>query len=146
MKTINFDKDYRKLKDERFTTIRLNDKGLLLNDTVKIKSPSHSFKAVVTGMYYSRLTQIPAIEIYKDLDITPGYPAKNLDDCLDILKEYYPDITIDTCFYYYKFKKKGIRTEQEIRNRIKVEEAGGIDSYDESYVAALRWVLGEEGG
>jgi hypothetical protein len=116
---IKFSKDFKKLEDPKFTTIRIKDKKLNLGETVRILSPSHDFLAEVTGMEKISLGDISLYKIAIDLDLYDEWNkwdklinGMNKDDyLLNRLNEFYLGITWNTTVYFYTFWAKKNRGE-----------------------------------
>jgi hypothetical protein len=98
METVKFNKDYHKLNNRHFTTIRWTT-SLLEGEKVIIKSPFKKFTAKVTG--------IGKMQLYKVADSTLTYDTDTLtrDGALEELKKYYPRITWQTEVYVISFMR-----------------------------------------
>jgi hypothetical protein len=108
MKIIKFDKDFKKLENKEFTTIRAKDKNLKLHDEVTIKSPNYEFTAEVNCMLYVQLEKVPTHLVCRDLDIDFGYFLAELSysHLLDELREYIPKVDWEDYVYLYNFQKQ----------------------------------------
>ena len=92
MKTIKFNKDYKKLEREHFTSIRDHDKKLMLNETVHIISPGYDFLAEVIGMEKRKLNQMYADVLLDDLEPENSDNISLNNILINALREFYPKI------------------------------------------------------
>lgn len=93
MKVIRFAQDFPKLQDDFFSTIRMPPKDLRTGQEVLIKSPSWEFKAILIKKSTDSLKNL-----VKDLQtevFTRDTGTESLDEALDVLRNYYPDLQED---------------------------------------------------
>lgn len=107
MKVIKFNKDYKKLENYDFTTIRNRNNEIFLEEIVLIKSPHNEFKAEVTGLAKLPLKDIGFDLIAKDLDLSWefSYGEVSCGDLLKVLQEIYPELTWDSVVFAYSFMR-----------------------------------------
>ncbi len=107
MKVIKFDKDYKKLENYDFTTIRDHNKEIFLEEIVLIKTPTKSFKAEVTGLAKLPLKDIGCDLIAKDLDLEEEWLNGTVmfEDLLESLQEIYHGLTWDSVVFAYSFMR-----------------------------------------
>jgi len=90
MKTIKFSKDYPKLEEILFSTIRAAPKKLRTGQVCRIESPSMEFKAVVVKKLTQKLSEIDMEDLLLDTNTT------SRDEAMAELREYYPDLEKDS--------------------------------------------------
>lgn len=90
MKVIRFAKDYRKLQEGLFTTIRTPPKPLRTGSKCTIQTPTKKFKAVVVMR-----RKYPICEIETDI-LTTDTDTHSREEALAVLREYYPDLEEDS--------------------------------------------------
>lgn len=108
MKTIKFSKDFKKLENENFTTIRKNDKKYKLHEIVQAKTPTKEFNIEVIGMQVTEFGRIHPVQLCADLDIDFNYfyEEQSYEWLLEQFKPFLgDDLTVDTVVYFYHFKK-----------------------------------------
>lgn len=107
MKTIRFNKDYKKLENYDFTSIRNKNKDLKLEEIVLIKTPTTEFKAEVTGLCKIPLEYMGYDLISKDLDLYEEWDKNKLwgNDLLKCLQEIYPEMTWNSIVFGYSFMR-----------------------------------------
>ncbi len=110
MKTIEFNKDYSKLNDKFFTTIRKNDKHIFDNEIVCIKTPTKEFKAICDCFSKIKFKNIPSCLLCKDLDFLPVYTRESPfvhEQALEIIKKIpnYENLTLESFVHLYSFVK-----------------------------------------
>ena len=105
MKIIKFGKDYPKLDEDIFTSIRMDDKDLKLHDLVTIQTPTSETTVEVVGMEYCRLEQLSLHELTKDTGVYFGTSIGLWEKILHELRKYYPKLRWDSMIYFYKFSK-----------------------------------------
>jgi len=86
MKTIKFAKNYKKLQDNFFTTIRTPPKNIRTGQTCIIQSPSEEFKAIL-----ARKITLPVKDIETSI-LTYDTDTESRDKALEVLREYYPHL------------------------------------------------------
>lgn len=89
MKIIKFAKDYPKLQEDLFTTIRRPPKKLRLGQCI-IKSPKNEFKAVLVRKTTLNIRDIETSVLSYDTD------TRSRDEAIEALKEYYPELVEDS--------------------------------------------------
>jgi hypothetical protein len=104
MKTVKFAKDFKKLDNDNFSTLRLHDK-YKEGEIYKIKTPSKEFQARLMAKDFSKLKEIPNRYLMKDTDTTSYFEA------LKQLHEFYPNITLQSEVVDLYFTKKIHRRE-----------------------------------
>jgi hypothetical protein len=107
MKVIKFSKDYTKLENYDFTTIRNKNKNLKLEEIVLIKTPTVEFKAEVTGSCKIPLKDMSCDLIAKDLDSLEQWLNGSLlyEDLLKSLQVFYPELTWKSIVFGYSFMR-----------------------------------------
>lgn len=108
MKVIKFDRDYSKLNNNNFTSIRDHDKHIFNNQIVIIKSPTKEFKAKCISWGRVKFSNIPKNVFINDLEFSPVFTRESLfvhEQALRIIKEIYPNLNLDSFVYLYNFKK-----------------------------------------
>lgn len=90
MEIIKFARDYPKLQDDVFSTIRKSPKKLRTGQKVLIKSPNHEFKAIIITARREYLRDIGTG------DLTNDTSTESREEALMILREYYPDLDEDS--------------------------------------------------
>ena len=86
MKVIKFAKDYPKLQEILFSTIRTTPKKINPGQPCQIKSPSMEFRAALAKKYTKKLSEIDTNELIQDTN------THSRDEALAELREYYPDL------------------------------------------------------
>lgn len=89
MKLIKFAKDYPKLQDDIFSTIRATPKKLRTGQVCQIKSPSMEFKAILVKKLTEKLSDIDTKALIQDTNTT------SWEEAMAALREYYPDLEED---------------------------------------------------
>lgn len=108
IETFKFNKDFKKLDEDIFTTIRIHSKDILINEIVCIDSPNKKFNAKLIGVSKRKLHDIHISTLKDDLEVF-CHPYSSVADCysecLEGIQKYYPDLTLDSEVYLYYFKK-----------------------------------------
>jgi hypothetical protein len=99
MEIIKFAKDFKKLDNDNFSTIRVHDR-YNEGEIYLVKTPTKTFKARLMAKDYSKLKDIPNRFLMEDTDTTTYYKA------MAQLKEFYPDINPSTEVVNLFFTKK----------------------------------------
>lgn len=89
MKTIRFAKDYPKLNDVFFTSIRTPPKPLRTGTVCFMKTPTKTFKAILVMKRMHRICEIETSILILDTD------THSRDEALAVLREFYPDLEED---------------------------------------------------
>lgn len=104
MKTVKFNKDFSKLNQNKFGTLRKAPEGQNIpyaeNNVYKIESPSMKFKAKCTGIHVVRLEDVSTTFLVYDTD------TNSREDALTILKEFYPDLSEKDIFLGIFFERE----------------------------------------
>lgn len=90
MTTIKFAKNYKKLQDNFFTTIRTPPKNLRTGQTCIIQSPSEEFKAILVRKINILVKDIETSVLTYDTD------TESREEALVVLREYYPELREDS--------------------------------------------------
>ena len=86
MKTIRFAKDYPKLQDNFFTTIRTPPKPLRTGTVCIMKTPTKEFKAILMMKRMHPICEIETSILTVDTD------THSREEALAVLREFYPDL------------------------------------------------------
>lgn len=89
MKTIRFARDFPKLENIFFTTIRTHPKVMRTGTVCKIKTPTRTFKAILVMKRKDLLS-----EFETDI-LTEDTATDSREEALAVLREYYPDLEED---------------------------------------------------
>lgn len=111
VKKIKFAKNFKKLDNIIFTTIRTKNKQLKLDELVTIKTPTKSFYATVIGckkthlFHEEKLVSIDKQILIDDLDIKNEKSNDVFKEkVINTLKEFYPYVTEKSTVYLYTFR------------------------------------------
>lgn len=86
---IKFKEDFKKLNDEKFTTIRLKSKRVKSNSVYWIVTPTQSFKALVVNQSKPiKVCEIPSHILLEDTD------TETLEDAFKVLQGFYKDLNL----------------------------------------------------
>lgn len=96
---VEFGKEYPKLFNPFFNTIRKSDKGLSPGQRVVIKTPLRTFKARVAFVEERVLKDLPTSILTYDTDTLCRM------DALDHLNQYYPYLTWESVVYLIGFER-----------------------------------------
>ena len=102
---LKFAEHFPKLNNEEFTTIRDKDKNIIVGDVVDIIAPEgRRFRTKCTLVEMVKFDRIKHTFLCADLG---GCLGGNNDTnyYLNIFKEYYPDLTLDSMVWIYTLKK-----------------------------------------
>lgn len=99
---IKFRKNYPKLQDDNFTTIRENS-TLKRGDEVLIKTPLQQFRAEITSIHDVKLFDIPTYTLLEDTGTAHSTEA------LHELRQYYPNLTWNSYVYLIGIEKKSLK-------------------------------------
>lgn len=103
MDVIKFAKDFKKLDNDNFSTLRVHDR-YKKGEIYLVKTPTKEFKALLLDKNHYKLKDIPNRCLMQDTDTTTYYKA------IEQLKEFYPDLNLNTevvdLFFAKKFHKK----------------------------------------
>jgi hypothetical protein len=99
MKTIRFSKDFKKLDDPYFPTIRKKSKGLNTGRYYMIKTPTKEFQAILIVQNKVRFCEIPELTLYRDTEVT------SREGALEAMREYYPGLKETDQVMVYWFTK-----------------------------------------
>lgn len=90
MKTIRFARDFPKLENIFFTTIRTPPKVMRTGTVCKIQTPTRTFKAILVMKRKDILS-----EFETDI-LTIDTATESRDEALAVLREFYPDLQEDS--------------------------------------------------
>ncbi|MDY9922759.1 hypothetical protein [Methanobacterium sp.] len=90
MKTIKFAKDYQKLQDDFFSTIRTPPKELRSGQECLIQTPIREFKAILIRKITGPVRDIETSDLIYDTN------TQSREEALEALREYYPDLEEDS--------------------------------------------------
>lgn len=100
LKTIKFSKDFSKLDDRYFSTIRKPGKKLRTGNWHPIQTPTRTFKALLIADYTEKLKHVPTRTLTVDTD------TETREEALEVLKGFYPDLSWDSTVRLLWFLKK----------------------------------------
>lgn len=125
MRILEFDKNYPKLKNKVFTTVRDHDKKFLIDEEIIVKSPKYEFNAQIIKIEHSTLGNEPMYRLLDDLCLKSDIGNKPIDEIdfegedrfewghayyddrvLDEFKKIYPSMTWNSDIYIYTLKKE----------------------------------------
>jgi len=86
MKLIKFAKDFSKLNDSYFTTIRKQTINLSTGREYLLQTPTQEFSAILIRQHTYKISEISTQTLTQDTD------TASREEALEVLREFYPDL------------------------------------------------------